>query len=497
MPDSSQAAEPQRSLGRIVLKNTVAVTAGSAALKAINFLFNVYVVRRLGDDRFGQYSIVLGFVGLFQIFAELGISQYVMREIARDRRKAPGFFWNLVTVRLLLALLGIVGITLGAAAYGYSSELVLGVFLFTCNFLLAALLAPLKVLLTANERLDYVTAVVVVGQVAFVLLGSVFLFGGLGYLWLIVAGLLSILPQIALAAWAARRHHLLSFPFQLDARTWPGLMRAGLPFGIISLTLSIAFSIDTVMMSRLLPEHVIGWYNVAYGLVFSIVSLSGGFQTAIVPSLTRAYASDPVAVQRWYYRSVKYGLILSLPIAVGGTLLAFPLIRFLYTDEFLPAALALQILIWDVPLLMFTSFCGDMTTIISEERAAARIYALNALANVLLNLYAIPRFGLVGAALVTVITDLIGVLQFHLLLKRKLKLPNMTWTIARVAAAAALMGGGVYWLGRLNLFVLIGLGGAVYGLLALAFQLIDRSEWALILRLARWRGPAVEENPAP
>ena len=107
-------------------------------------------------------------------------------------------------------------------------------------------------------------------------------------------------------------------------------------------------------------------------------------------------------------------------------------------------------------LLVFTSFCGNMTTIISEERAAARIYTINTVANVILNLYAIPRFGLVGAALVTVITDFIGALQFHFLLKPKLHLPNMTWMFLRVLIASVLMGVVVRLAGDLNLFLLIG-----------------------------------------
>lgn len=67
---------------RIVAKNALVITLGSLALKAINFIYNVAVIRQLGDDRFGQLSTVTAFVGLFSIFAELGVSQYVMREIA-------------------------------------------------------------------------------------------------------------------------------------------------------------------------------------------------------------------------------------------------------------------------------------------------------------------------------------------------------------------------------------------------------------------------------
>ncbi|MEN4098366.1 MAG: oligosaccharide flippase family protein, partial [Anaerolineaceae bacterium] len=95
------------SVARIIFANTGFITVGTIALKLINFAFGVFVVRTLGDMRFGQYSIVLAFVGIFSIFAELGISQYVMREMARDRGKIRTYFWNLVALRVLLALVGI------------------------------------------------------------------------------------------------------------------------------------------------------------------------------------------------------------------------------------------------------------------------------------------------------------------------------------------------------------------------------------------------------
>lgn len=74
MSDNATAENrPHRGLGYIIFKNTASVTVGSFVLKALNLLFSVFVVRRPGDSRFGQYCIVLAFVGLFQIFAELGI----------------------------------------------------------------------------------------------------------------------------------------------------------------------------------------------------------------------------------------------------------------------------------------------------------------------------------------------------------------------------------------------------------------------------------------
>ncbi len=484
------SSQPKKyELGQTIAKNALFITLGSAGLKALNFIFNVYIVRRLGDHRYGDYSTVLAFVGLFQIFAELGISQYVMREIARDRTKSTSYFWNLVAVRMLLALTGIAGITLGARIAGYSPMLVWAIFIYTCTFILAAIEMPLETILTANERLDYISALGILGQFVFVVIGGIFLLSGMGFQWLIVASLLSFIPQIALSSWAIHHNHLGRMPFNINPRTWLGMIKAGLPFGMISLALTITFNLDTVMLSKMVPNNVVAWYKVAYNLELSLLFFFTGFSVAIVPSLSRTYMQNQAEVERWYYRSVKFIMLLSLPVAVGGTLIAGPLIHFLYTAEFAPAASALEIIIWDVPVLMFAAFCGNMTTIVGEERWAALIYGLSAVTNIVLNLYAIPHYGILGAAVVTVATDVVSSVLFYYLLKRKLKLPDMGGIIIRVLIASGIMGVIVAFIRHLNLFIVIAAGMLVYAGLVFIFRMLDESEWSAILRLLR-RGKA-------
>ena len=60
-----------RSVGRAILRNALFVTGGGIALKAMNVLYGVFVVRQLGDDRFGHYNIILAWVGS----VGLGLSQ--------------------------------------------------------------------------------------------------------------------------------------------------------------------------------------------------------------------------------------------------------------------------------------------------------------------------------------------------------------------------------------------------------------------------------------
>lgn len=480
---SDQPTSSQGSLAGLIFKNAAFVTVGMVLLKVANFIFHVYVVRRLGDNRMGQYATALAFVGIFQILAELGITQFVSREIARDREKIHTYFWNLVVVRALLALLNMAFIPILGSLFGYSGDVLLGIAVYTASFLLAALSFPLTMVLTAREKLGHVTIVNVASQVTFILLGSVFLLSGLGFIWLIVANLAGLLIQSLLAFLFIRRLEITGFGFHLEPSTWLPMIRAGLPFGIISLMLSIAFSIDTVMLSKFVADNEVGWYGVAYNLVFSLMIFMGGFSQAIVPSLSRVFVHDAEEIKRWYQATVKFILLISLPIAVGGFLLAYPIFSFLYTDEFLPSALAFQILVWDVPLLMYAAFAGDMTTITDQERAAARIYTINTVANVVINLILIPKFGMIGAALVTVLTDLISAIQFYLLFRQKLALPSIRSLAMRIAGAALLMGGAVWLLRSYHFGLAIVAGMLVYFILSVLLGVIGKTEFALVRRV--------------
>lgn len=486
------------SVAQTIFRNTVWMTAGGLAVKGLNFLFNIYVVRQLGDGRYGQYTTVLAFAGLFAILAELGMSAYVSREIAQDRSKTQMWLGNLMALRLILAALCVALITGAAVLAGYEPDLVRGVFIYSCTFLLAAISAPLYTVLAGYERLDYNTVISIIGRVIFMVVGAAFLLSGKNYIWLIVASLVEMPVEIILMVLLIRRQRIVSLVPHINPRLWLPLIKAGLPFGIISLMLRIAFSIDTVMLSMFWPDNMVGWYNVSYGLVRSLLFFFSGFSFAIIPSLSRAYVNDPQAVNRWYYHSVRVIAFISVPATVGAMLVAGPLVSFLYGAEFAPSVPILQAIIWDLPLLMFCSFCGNMTTIVGLERAAARVFGINALANVVLNALLIPEYGAMGAAVVTVVTDLVGAIQFYVLLRHKLSLPDISPLLLRVLAATAIMGGIVALAHSLPLFVVITLGGVVYLALAVAFKIIGEPERALAMRIwrrvaSRRMAPAEEE----
>lgn len=486
---------PTRDLGTTILKNTLAATAGSWAFKLLNSIYIIYVVRTLGDTGLGRFATVVAFVGLFSVFVELGLTQYVVRAVAQDHQNAAELIWNLAALRLALAGVGVLVITGLALALGYPGYLILGIFLYTLTFFFAAFLAPLLVLPTAHEQFHRTALIQLGGQLATIICSVTLLQLGYGFFALVVAGLVAMPLQIAWAIWLVRRANYGPIPFKLDLRSWKLLIVASLPFGLTSLALTFNYNVDTVILGWFRDESTVGWYNASYRLIFNAVGVVGGFLLAMTPSLARVHYQDPDRVARWVSVSVRWLLLFALPVAAGLALLAPRIIALLYGADYAPAVPAFALLAWDVPLLLLLSFFGNVTAATERERPAALVFLGCAVANVVLNLALIPRFGIMAAASVTVVTDLICIAVFVVLLRHMLPMAPLARDAARMCAITAGMAL-VVWLSRsLPLAVVVALGAATFGLLAVWAKVIDLHTLTGLFRAVTRRGAGSELDP--
>lgn len=467
--------KPRRDMSTIILRNSVVATAGSFAMKGFNFLFTIFSVRLLGEQGFGQYSTVLAFVSLFGVFFELGMNQYVQRAIARDRNVPSALFWNLVMLRLILAVLGTAVIVTLASALHYDPAIVWGVLFFTSTFAFAALLMPLVTVLTANERFDLSMAVQVVGQLVNVGVGVLFLVMGYGFLGLTWTGFVVMPVQIVLSLWAIRRFHLADLPFQITPATWRSFVRASLPFGLTSLALTYNLNADTVILGWFHTQADVGWYQAAYKLVFNVTGLLGGFLVVITPSLAREYHHDPERVHAWSRAVVQWMALFALPITMCMCVLAPSVISILYGSRFDPSAPALAVICWDIPVVMFNAFCGNLTAAAGLERPAARIYLVSTILNIVSNLLFIPHFGFMAAAVNTVLTDGLTSARFVILLHEHIEIGRVAPRFGRIALSTLIVGAVAWFCRDLPLPLTVGAAGVTYAVLAVTLRLGD---WA-------------------
>ena len=110
---------------KVIARNTLYGMGAQFALRGLSLFFNIFIVRQLGDTGFGQYSIILAWTGIFSFIGDMGITQYMSREIARDREKALSLFWDVAVLRFILAIITIIITVLGAMYVGYAQDVII------------------------------------------------------------------------------------------------------------------------------------------------------------------------------------------------------------------------------------------------------------------------------------------------------------------------------------------------------------------------------------
>lgn len=482
-------------LAQTVLRNSIFGLAAQVMIKLLSFAFTVLVIRSLGASAFGQYAAVTGFGTVFLFIADLGLSPYTVREVARIRDMPDGqtrvaeLYADVLTLRLLLSLAAGVLVISAAILTGRPTLMIGAIALNALTVLLYAVHGSAEAVLSGHERLDLIAGLQVVNQLIFVSAGALALWLGFGYYGLVLATMAGVAIMTVLTVRALRRHGVRRGP--ITRRRWVSLLRAAFPFGVIGLTLGISYRFDTVLLNIFRGDAVTGHYNAAYNLIFSLVTLSNVLNTALYPSLSRQAAIDPESLPRVYERVLRYLMLVALPIAVGGFILAHPLVGLLFGPDYGPAATLLSILIWVLPLMFLSEFLGYVVVIAGRETLVARAIIVSSSVNIVANLLLIPRYGALAAAAVTVATEVVLAAQYLWLLRDVLG--RMRWgDLLRSTGAVALMALLVYLARDLPVLLTVGLGGLLYGALLWAMRVVGPDEADFIRGLLAARRASAE-----
>lgn len=427
----------------VALRNFSFGLGAQLLIKLFSFAFNVFVVRTLGDEAFGRYSAINAYGQIFLFLADLGLSTYAVRLVAQTRDKAGGMaqvsklLANLVALRLVLSLAS-AGMAIGSAwLTGRPGIFLAAMALNAISLLMYAIQSSSGVVLSGLERMDKTSKAQVLFQFCFVVFGTIALVSNAGYIGLIIAniGAVLILTTVTVRAVQAEGMSLRG----ADARDWLPLLRSAAPFAVLSLALGLSYKFDSVLIENFQGSKATGYYNAAYNLVFNCVLFSNVLNTTLYPTLTRQSASDPAGLGKSYERALRYLLIVALPLTVGIYMLSDDLIPFLFKEQFLPAADALKILIWVVPLQYVSEFLGYVILIAQREKIVARSVVISSLINVAANLMVIPRYGFMGAAVMTLVTEIVLVGQYVFLLRDQLRILDWRRFFVRPMACAAVL----------------------------------------------------------
>jgi O-antigen/teichoic acid export membrane protein len=159
-------------------------------------------------------------------------------------------------------------------------------------------------------------------------------------------------------------------------------------------------------------------------------------------SLVEIKTSDPSNLNQATKQYTKLISLYTIPITVGGFILAGPVLITLYGSEMAPAIFPFQVLI--IALCLIKIFSINQTVMLTFEKSSFVLIMniLSFVSLIALDYVLIPSFGIIGAIIALLSVLYVKTITFTYITIFKLKIGNFIPTIAiiKYAAAASLMG---------------------------------------------------------
>lgn len=463
--------EERPQIERRVLQNAGALALARGTTMVLSLVTFAYLARVLEPERFGVLSIGLALVAYFGLPVNFGLDVLGVRELARSTQGADDLVGAILGLRTVLVglALGAYAVTVAFLDMPTTYKLVLGV----QGLALLGQALSLEWVYQGLERMGVVAlrnvAVAVLG------LGGTLLFvrgpedvivAAAVYVFALVAANVSLLITYA--------QRLGRLRLRFGRAAWLPLLKPALPLWASHAMVIVAVYLDTLLLGYLSGEEAAGLYAAVFKLAAVALVPAEILLMAFLPTLSNSLGSLGLMRERGHaFATALFSL--GFPICIGGALLAGDLTATVYGEDYAAASTALALLMANVLLAYGVIAYGQPLVAWNKERWFLLAFTVSVALNIPLDFILIPRFGVNGAALGTVLAQAASMailLALHYRLTRRAYLPVVLRLLVACTTGVVgpvLVGSALGWPWP----VLVALAAALYTLLGYAFRLLD------------------------
>ena len=426
-----------------------------------SLFFSILFARLLLPENFGLYSLTMSIAFIFMTFADLGINETLIRffSLYKNKEKSTAYFQYIFKIKILLSFLVSLILFLGAYPLSFfifkKPELFYPLIVASIFILSSLFVYFFSSFFYAIKKTKYIGINEIFFQlVRIILIIFVFILISSEYhvIAIIIASILTNLFVLLL---------LLSWLKKLA----PGIFKKSnqvidkksllkfLGYATIAQTSGIFFSyIDTLMLGFFVSFSYLGYYRIAFSLVFGVIGLFTYLSVVLMPFFTRL---ENKRLKRAFNKSVRFILIFSIPSAFGILALGRYFIRLLYGYEYLQAqypfyVLSFLLILWIPTTLLMTLFFSKGKI---KEILKIKVFAL--VLNVLLNFVLIyslmsisELWAVVGASIATLLSWVFIFVSMIIISRKKLNISLEKIIFVKPIISGIIMFLSLYFLNR-------------------------------------------------
>jgi O-antigen/teichoic acid export membrane protein len=441
------------SVTRTIAKNTLFNFITNASDQFINFGTSILLARYLGTEGYGLYSFLIWFILIGVYFSNLGLGYMLERFVAEaqgehDTVSTKNYVRSALWLRAIMAsLVSVVIIVFAgfwARLFGHPDKQILfiivafGMLPYFLNFIMTSVFAGFQkyeysaYLMLSTNPLRAVAIIIVA------------IMGG-GVQEVIMANIGSWIFGVFVAMFLLHRVVPLKEAFSmphLDTKLKRALKYSNIMMGVMFINYFLRQRAEILFLGLFQPGEAIGFYTIAFLIPTSSVGLLlMVFNQVLVPAVSQEFGrGDMGRIREIYTTAARYVTMLGLPLAIGGIVLARPMIALLYGAEYASVVPLMQILFIPFAIMGIADAAVGIIYGINQPSFILKVGLGMVVLNVCLNLWLTSTYGAIGAAIGSSIPRVIAPIFYIRFASKRLKAPWPWIDALKISLSSIIMG---------------------------------------------------------
>lgn len=396
---------------RTFVSNLILVVLLNLVVKPFFILgIDAEVQNQVGSSDYGLYFALLNFSFLFNFLLDFGITNYNTRNLAQYPHLAKNQLGSLLGLRTTLFVFYSI-FTLGIGmVIGYRNQELSILAILILNQFFVAIILFMRSNFSGLHRFKLDATFSVLDRIILILICSYLLwfrnsdsrFEIEWFIWAQVVsyGLSALLAVIIAHNTIGRAKVKLKKLFSIV------ILRQSFPYALLVLLMMIYTRMDSVMLERIHPQGAeqAGIYAQGFRLLDAVNMFAMLFAGLLLPIFSRMIAKKE-AINELVQHAGSTLLISSMVFAVSSIFYSKEIISLRYQENIEEAAVAFQYLILCFIPISMTYIFGTLLTANGNLKMLNIMSLVGIGVNVILNFALIPKYGAIGAAQATLVTQ--------------------------------------------------------------------------------------------
>lgn len=455
-----------------VVKNTFWLFFGEIIGRLFKLGIIVFATRALGAEGWGVFSYALAFVSLAYIFADIGINTFVTRELSKDDPDKYKYLSAALVFKLILLLVSLLASVLIIPYFGSISlqlPLVIAIALLNFSDSLREFFLSVN---RAFQKMEREASIKIIMSVAITLLGTLLILHNPTPLSLAIAYAAgSIIATVATIFWLPKDFKNIEWKFPFSYMKT--IFDFAWPFIALTVFSTALVTIDSIMLGQMKSATEVGLYSAAQRIIQFLAIIPIYIGISLFPLLSKREGND-LASSEIFEKTMVIVLAIAFPLAIGGFLLSHQIVTLLFGASFILAAPVLAILMIVIIADFSYIILNNIIYVKNIQRKFILASFVGLVINILLNIYLIPHYGAIGAAIATALAQALIMIMNWVKLKKFFAF-SVVPKLGIIIVSSIVMGGVIFVCNLLGVYFFLAIIIAAISYVLLLFILKEPS----------------------